>query len=48
MKRALTAAFVESVKPPEPGKRLEIWDSKLTGLALRVTGSGRRGRGQLY
>ena len=48
MKRALTAAFVESVKPPEPGKRLDIWDSKLTGFALRVTETGAKSWCVLY
>jgi integrase len=48
MKRALTAAFVESVKQTEPGKRLDIWDSKLTGLALRVTATGAKSWCVLY
>jgi integrase len=48
MKRVLTAAFVESVKLPEPGKRLDIWDSKLTGFALRVTETGAKSWCVLY
>ncbi len=32
----MTARFVKDVKPPKSG-RIEYWDTKLTGLGLRVS-----------
>src|SRR4051794_17742013 len=39
MRRELTDAFIRTIRPP-PSGRLEIWDARATGLALRVTPSG--------
>jgi integrase len=41
MRRELTDAYIRTIRPPSSG-RLEIWDTKVTGLALRVTASGAR------
>ena len=38
MRKLLTAAFVESIKPSD--RRVEYWDAKLTGFGLRVTENG--------
>ena len=39
MQRELTDVWLRGVKPPEAG-RLEIWDTRVTGLVLRVTPTG--------
>jgi integrase len=39
MQRDLTDVWLRSVKPPESG-RLEIWDTRVTGLVLRITPRG--------
>lgn len=39
-KRRLTRHFVESVRPPTEGQRLEIYDTGTPGLILRITRSG--------
>src|ERR1051326_6708192 len=39
MQRELTDAFIRTIRPPTMG-RAEIWDTRVTGLALRVTPSG--------
>ena len=39
MKRTLTAQFVDRVKAPE-SQRVEVWDTKLRGLGLRITSRG--------
>lgn len=41
MKRKLTVAAVEKIRPPASG-RLEIFDELMPGLALRVTDKGRK------
>jgi integrase len=46
MRKALTAAFVESVKPQE--KRIDYWDAKLAGFGLRVTQTGAKTWCALY
>src|SRR5271167_1820843 len=38
MRKALTAAFVEAVKPQD--RRIDYWDAKLAGFGLRVTENG--------
>ena len=40
MQPDLTDAFLQSVKPPEPGGRLELRDSRVPGLVLRMTATG--------
>jgi integrase len=40
MQPDLTDAFLQSVKPPEPGARLELRDSRVPGLVLRMTATG--------
>lgn len=37
MRKALTAAFVEAVKVE---KRVDFWDTRLSGFGLRVSESG--------
>ena len=39
MKRDLNDAWLRGLKPPEAG-RLEIWDTRVVGLVLRLTPSG--------
>ena len=46
-RRALTARTVASIKPV-PGKRLEIFDDEVPGLALRVTPQGAKSWAVLY
>ena len=41
MAERLTEGFVKTLKPPARGSRL-IWDSELTGFALRVFAPARR------
>lgn len=40
MQRNLTPRFIDSLKP-EPGKRLAVFDTKVTGLCVRVTDAGK-------
>lgn len=46
MKHALTASFVESIKPTD--KRADYWDHKLPGFGLRVTENGVKAWTVLY
>ncbi|MEQ1755272.1 MAG: site-specific integrase [Micropepsaceae bacterium] len=39
-KQTLTARFVETVKIPSVGARVEYWDDRLEGFGLRVTDKG--------
>jgi integrase len=39
MQRDLTDTWLRGLKPPESG-RLEIWDTRVTGLVLRITAAG--------
>jgi integrase len=39
MQRELTDGFIRTIRPPTAG-RAEFWDTRVTGLALRVTPSG--------
>jgi integrase len=40
-KKKLTARFLASLKPAEPGRRRVIWDTELPGFAVRSTDRGR-------
>ncbi|MEZ4782767.1 MAG: Arm DNA-binding domain-containing protein [Candidatus Kapaibacterium sp.] len=35
-----TKATLLSLKPPAPGKRLVVWDTKVQGLQCRISGKG--------
>jgi len=39
MRRELTDVFIRSLPPPANG-RVEIWDSRVSGLVLRITPTG--------
>ena len=39
MQRELTDVFIRTIKPPAAG-RMEVWDTRVTGLVLRVTPTG--------
>src|SRR5690606_2368965 len=41
MQKKLTARDVETLQP-EPGKRVEVFDTVVKGLALRITESGHK------
>jgi len=41
MQRNLTDRFIQSIKPA-PGKRVTVFDTKVTGLCIRVTDTGHR------
>lgn len=36
----LTKKYVDNIVPPADGKRLAIWDTKLSGFGIRVTSKG--------
>lgn len=36
----LTKKYIESIQPPTNGKRLVVWDTKLSGFGIRVTSKG--------
>ncbi len=42
MKKSLTDRFLKSLKPAGVGKRYDVWDTVVPGLACRVTDRGRR------
>ncbi len=39
MQRDLNDAWLRALKPPEQG-RLEVWDTRVVGLVLRLTPTG--------
>src|SRR5262249_48055839 len=39
-KRTLNDRIIKSIKPAKSGKRVEVWDSLVPGLGLRVTDTG--------
>ncbi|MCZ6608080.1 MAG: Arm DNA-binding domain-containing protein, partial [Alphaproteobacteria bacterium] len=41
MQRNLTDRFIQSINPA-PGKRVTVFDTKVTGLCIRVTDTGHR------